>query len=163
MITYLPDKMLSKIAPARKIEKLVSGRLTLNKTVLSFLDDADFISKKNVTKTALKVLKQYKERYETEKDSGSTAAVAKADALNDKKLLVNQVQNTVVWEIHSQIKENYNGEYYIWLPSDAQEPDPEHQLNYGKRFQIGVGEMPGFRIGCRCGMQILVKETELEL
>ncbi len=83
--------------------------------------------------------------------------------MNDKKLLVNRVQNSMVKQIAVSIKEEYLGEFYIWLPSDAMEPDPEHQLKYGKRFQIGKGEMPGDRDGCKCGMDILVKEKELEL
>lgn len=162
-IKYLPNEILRKIAPARKIEKLVTQRLTLNKAVLSFLDDADFISKKTVERTALKTIKQYRERFENEKDGGSTPTEAKEDALADKKLLVNRVQNTVITQIADEIQDQYRGEFYKWLPSDASEPDPLHQLNYGKKFQIGKGEMPGDRDGCRCGMLILVKESKLEL
>jgi hypothetical protein len=66
-------------------------------------------------------------------------------------------------EIAKDIKRNYKGEYYIWLPSDAENPDPFHQLNYGKKFKIGRGEMPGDRYGCRCGMEVLVEETILDV
>lgn len=163
MIKYLPKEMLRKIAPAKKIEKLISNRLTLNKAVLSFLDDVDFISKKTVERTALETLREYKARYQDEKDSGLSAVDAKEEALNQKKLLVNRVQNTVVNQIAGEIKDQYRGEYYKWLPSDANEPDPLHQLKYGRKFQLGKGEMPGDRYGCKCGMQILVSETKLEL
>lgn len=68
-----------------------------------------------------------------------------------------------MFQVAGEIKDRYEGEFYIWLPSDAEEPDPEHQLNYGKKFQVGEGEMPGDRFGCRCGMEILVPETKLDL
>ncbi len=156
MIKYLPTDLLKKIAPAKKIEKLISSRLTINKAALTFIDDLDFMSKKTIERTALKTIKQYKERFKEEPE-------VKQDVLDDKKLLVNRVQNTVVNEIAGEIKDGYRGEYYKWLPSDADVPDPLHQLNYGKKFQIGKGEMPGDRYGCRCGMLILVKESKLDL
>lgn len=163
MIKYLPNEMLRKIAPAKKIEKLVSSRLTLNRAVLSFLDSTDFISKKTVERTALNTIKEYKAKYEEEKDSGTPSDEAKDEATNDNKLLVNRVQNTIVGQIAGEIRDQYSGEYYKWLPSDAIDPDPLHQLNYGRKFQIGKGEMPGDRYGCRCGMQILVDDTKLDL
>lgn len=162
-IKYRPDDMLRKIAPKAKVDKLVSGRLTLNKAVLSQLADADFLSKKALERTALRTLKQYKARYQDEKDSGLSTSEALDEATNDNKLMINRVQNTVVNEVAKEIKDQYRGEYYTWLPSDAVTPDPLHSLNYGKRFQIGKGEMPGDRYGCRCGMAILVDETKLDL
>lgn len=162
-IKYDPREFLKKIAPARKIEKLVTSRLTLNKAVLSLLTDAPFISKPTVERTALRVIKGYREKYQDEKEEGVPADEAKEDALADKKLLVNRVENSIVNQVAEEIKDQYRGEYYKWLPSDADEPDPVHQLNYGQKFQIGKGEMPGDRYGCRCGMAILVKESKLEL
>lgn len=162
-IRYLPDEMLRKLAPKKKVEKLMTSRLNLNRAVLSTLANADFMSKQTLERTALKTIKQYKAAYKEEKEKGTPASEAKEEAINDKKLLVNRVQNSVVYEIAGEIKDQYRGEYYKWLPSDASEPDPLHQLNYGKKFQIGKGEMPGDRYGCRCGMQILVDETKLEL
>jgi hypothetical protein len=76
---------------------------------------------------------------------------------------VARVQNAVVYEIAQDIKDQYRGEFYEWLPSDAETPDPIHQLNYGKKFQMGKGEMPGDRYGCRCGMNVLVSESTLSL
>ncbi len=163
MIKYLPKDLLKKIAPKSKIEKLVSGRLTLNKAVLSFLDPIDFISKESVERVALQTIRQYKDRFEEEKDQGASTEDAKEVAVNDNKLLVNRVQNTIVNQVAGEIKDQYRGEYYKWLPSDALIPDPLHQLKYGKTFQIGKGEMPGDRYGCMCGMQIQVKESKLEL
>lgn len=155
-IVYDPKKMLKQIAPESKIKRLLNKSLTLKKTALSFVDDIDFVSKRSVSRVALKTIKGYQKRVDENPDE-------KADIVSDPRNLINKVQNEVVFQISGEIKDKYSGEYYTWLPSDAEEPDPEHQLNYGKTFRIGEGEMPGERYGCRCGMEIHTKETELEL
>jgi hypothetical protein len=155
-IVYLPNQLLKKIAPKKKIANLVSSNASLKKTALSFVDDIDFIDKKSVSKVALKTIKGYKDRIKDDPD-------LKKNLIKDPAQLVQRVQNEVVLQVSESIKEEYSGEFYIWLPSDADEPDPEHQLKYGKKYKIGVGEMPGERYGCKCGMEILVKETKLDL
>lgn len=119
-------------------------------------DGIDFVSNAQIQRVALNALKVYKARFR-DKD------ISKTKALAGKKLLVQRVQNAIVQSVSSEIKDKYSGEYYKWLPSDAVTPDPLHQLKYGKTFQIGKGEMPGDRYGCRCGMQILVSDTKLAL
>ena len=158
-IKYEPSKLIKQVASKAKVKKLISSRLTFKKAALSFVDAVDFIDKKNVATTALKVIKEYKKRIKNADDKGDERKEIKADP----KLLINRVQNAVILQIKDEIKAKYNGEAYVWLPSDADEPDPEHQLNYGKTFIIGSGEMPGDRIGCRCGMEILTNETKLKL
>lgn len=165
-ITYDPKKMLQKVAPERKVKKLLTKDIDLKKTALSFLSDVDFIDKKAVTSVALKTVRGYQERIAKEQaEAGQKSAGADIEEAIKKNpaLLINRVQNEVVFQISKEIRSAYEGEFYIWLPSDADEPDPEHQANYGKKFMIGDGEMPGERIGCRCGMEILVKEDELKL
>lgn len=156
MITYEPSKILDKLASKKKIKRLVTGSFSLKKSALTFVDSIDGVSKKSVARVALKTIKGYKKRIKEDPS-------IKSDILEDPKQLVQRVQNEVVLSISEEIKDTYHGEQYEWLPSDAEEPDPEHQLNYGKTFTIGEGEMPGERIGCRCGMNILVKETKLDL
>lgn len=155
-ITYDPKKLLQKIAPESKIKKMLSSKVTLKKTALNFVDAVDYIDRKSVSKVALKTIKEYKKRIKADKD-------IKSELLDDPKQLIQRTQNEVLFQVSELIKENYTGEQYEWLPSDAEEPDPEHQLNYGKIFTVGDGEMPGERYGCRCGMNILVKQTQLEL
>ncbi len=155
-IKYDPTKLLSKIAPKKKIKKLLSSRVSLKKTALSFLNDVDFINKKRVTEVALKTIKSYRDRIKDDKS-------LKPDLLDDPAQLIQRVQNEVILQIGAEIKGNYSGEKYEWLPSSAEIPDPEHQLNYGKVFTVGDGEMPGERYGCMCGMNILVKGDKLEL
>ncbi len=155
-IKYQPSKLIRKIAPPEKIENLLRGNLTVNKAALSFVSDIDFLDKKQILDVALKTVKGYRERVKDE-------TVLRGDLLDDPKQLVQRVQNEIILQIKDGIKESYAGESYRWLPSDADEPDPEHQSLYGRVFQVGVGEMPGDRIGCRCGMEILVPETKLEI
>lgn len=163
-IVYDPKQMLKNVAPDAKIKRMVSKRLDFKRAALGFIDEIPFIDKKAVANVALKTLKSYRQRRDAE------AAIKKADGQDlEKELvqspmqLIQRVQNEVIWQVSQEIKSQYNGEQYEWLPSDADEPDPEHQLNYGKIFTIGEGEMPGERIGCKCGMRILVKDSELKL
>lgn len=173
-IYYDPKEMLKKAAPEKKLKRLMTGELTLKKAALSFLSDLDFIDKKEVTRVALETLKSYRERIKkAQPDYSDSAAKAARDAasadeleqeiVDEPKLLIQRVQNEIVFQVSKEISHTYYGEKYEWLPSDAEEPDPEHQLKYGKVFTIGEGEMPGERYGCKCGMRILVRENSLEL
>jgi len=162
-IKYLPQTLIKKMLKRKRIEKLVSRDLSLNRAALQVLENASVLSKETLETVALKVIKGYKKRYKKELNKGLLKGEAIEDAINGKKQLIQRVQNASVYEIAQEIKIQYRGEFYEWLPSDADEPDPEHQLNYGKIFQLGVGEMPGDRYGCKCGMNILVDETRLNL
>lgn len=156
MIKYQPDKLLEKMAPASKIKKMMTKGVSLKRAALGFLDDSEVISKKSVADVALKTLKSYRERIDADSE-------VKDEIRNDPKLLINRVQNEIVMQISNEIKSKYTGEKYRWLPSDADEPDPEHQAKYGEIFTVGDGEMPGERYGCRCGMEILTEDEKLEL
>jgi hypothetical protein len=138
------------------VKRLIGTDLNFKKALLSMFDGIDFISTKQIQRVALNALKVYQARYKSED-------ISKTKALAGKKLLVQRVQNAIVQSLSGEIRSKYSGEYYKWLPSDALTPDPLHQLKYGKTFQIGKGEMPGDRYGCRCGMQILVSDTKLDL
>jgi hypothetical protein len=156
VIKYDPSRLLSRIAPQGKIKKLISRKLTVKKAALSFLDDLDFVNKAEITRLILKVIKNYEDRIDDEPG-------LKDKLLKNPALLIQRVQSAIVTQVTEEIRDKYRGEYYVWLPSDADEPDPEHQLKYGKKYQVGVGEMPGDRFGCRCGMEILVDEKQLKL
>ena len=155
-IKYEPSKLLRKVAPDAKIENLVSSRLTLKRAALSFTNQLDFLDKESISRVAMKTLKGYKARVKEDPD-------LKGDLLSDPAQLIQRVQNEIVLQVAGELKDRYAGELYTWLPSDAEEPDPEHQLNYGKTFVVGEGEMPGDRFGCRCGMEIKVKDSSLSL
>lgn len=162
--------MLRKIAPKAKIERMLKSGVTLKKTALNFIDSVDFIDKKAVAEVALKTVKSYQQRVakavvDADFDKSAGAAI-KSEILDDPKLLIQRVQNEVILQVHDKIKEKYAGERARWLPSDADEPRPEHQANYGKIYIIGEGidgVEPGDEIGCKCGVEILVNETQLKL
>lgn len=138
---------------------MVRGNLTAKKTALTYIDRADFIDKAAVVDVALRVLERYKERVKEDRD-------LKPELLDDPKQLIQRVENAVVYQVKEKIQEKYKGQRAIWLPSSANEPDPEHQLNYGVEYTIGEGingEEPNDREGCQCGVEILVTETELDL
>ncbi len=151
------------MAPEKLIKRLAKKDLTINRAALTTLEEMSVLSKKTLTNVALKVIKSYKRRFKAEIQDGESKTGALATATNDDALLIARVQNTVIQEVAAEINDQYRGEFYEWLPSDAETPDAIHQLNYGKTFQIGAGEQPGDRYGCRCGMNILVNETRLNL
>lgn len=162
-VKYEPRKVLKKMAAPELIENLVTKRLTVNRTALKMLDATGILPKKELERIALKVIKEYKERYKFEKAGGATNAEAFEDATRDSALMITRIQQATLQEITATIKDNYRGEYYEWLPSSAKKPDAEHMKKYGKKYMLGKGEAPGDRIGCQCGMRILVKSNRLNL
>lgn len=165
-ITFEPEKILRRMGSKKTVKKLATRDLSLNQMVVGSLADADILSKGTLETIALKVLKTWKKRKREALAEGVSVKTATEIAVNGKKLMVQRVQNAAMREISLELKDQYRGEFAEWLPSNAVNPDPIHQLNYGKRFQIGVGingEQPGERFGCQCGMRILVKEDTLSL
>lgn len=167
-IIFDPKAMLKKLAPEAKIKRMISSGVTLKKAALSFVD-TDLIDKKSVADVALKTIRGYQERIakaQAESGEKSSGDPIEAEILADPKQLIQRVQNEMIFQIHQKIQETYAGETGVWLPSDADEPRPEHQLNYGKEYIIGQGIdgiEPGDEPGCMCGVEIKVKQTSLEL
>lgn len=164
-ITYKPKKLLEIAAPDNVIEKLVTQRLTVNRATLNMINRASnyIVGRNKLESIAVKVIRGYKAKEKLLIKAGQTLASAFDDAVNQNKLLVQRVKQSLVHEITDSIKKNYNGEFYVWLPSSAEVPDEEHMKNYGDTFQLGVGESPGDRFGCQCGMKILVDGSKLNL
>lgn len=162
-IKYQPKNVLRKMASKKSVKNLVKKDLDVRKAALNAIDETGILSKKELEKVALRVLKDYRKRVERMQEAGYTKAEAIAELASDPKLLIQRVQNATVHKITQELQKKYRGEYYIWLPSTAAVPDPDHMKKYGKRYQIGRGEMPGDRFGCQCGMEILVPEKRLKL
>lgn len=165
MAIFDPSSMLKKIAPPAKIKRMVSSRMGVKRTALAIVDAAaeteiGLINKKKVLDVALKTVAGYQKRIE---DAASTAV--RDLILDDPKQLIQRVQNEFVFQAQQKIQSQYKGQRARWLPSSADEPDPEHQKNYGKEYTIGEGidgEEPGDRFGCKCGVEI-INETSIEL
>lgn len=169
-IIFDPRSMLKKIASPRKIEKMISKKVTVKRAALGFLDDVEGIDKSQVLDVALKTVNSYQQRIaKAQVDAGfekEAGTVIKDQILDDPKLLIQRVQNDLIWQMHEGIKRNYAGQRARWLPSDADDPRPEHQLNYGKEYIIGEGidgVEPGDEPGCKCGVEILDENGPLDL
>lgn len=163
MITVNPDQLLARYAPVRRIERLITEGFSVNKAILSAFADIDFIEPKKLQELILKAQKHYKQKYSMLRRAGETIKDSKKEAFAGKKLLVNRVQSLVLFSIAGEVKEKYKGERYRWLPSESDEPRPEHQLKYGKTYRVGVGVMPMEEHNCKCGMEILTDDEKLTL
>ena len=170
-IIFDPTKMLRRIAPKAKIKRMVSGRLGLKRSILANIGTDEIpIDNGTLSKVARKTLLGYKERIAAavvqNKFEKAAGTEVKEVILDDPKQLIQRVQNEVVYQVHQGIKDKYAGMRARWLPSDADEPRPEHQANYGKVYIIGEGidgVEPGDEYGCKCGVEILTDETKLDL
>lgn len=170
-IRFYPVDMLKRVAPKAKIRRMVSSRMGLKRTILANLGtDQIPVDNGTLAKVARKTLLGYKERIAkavVDANFQKAAGTEEREAiLDDPKQLIQRVQNEVVYQVHQGIKEKYAGQRARWLPSDADEPRPEHQANYGKVYIIGEGidgVEPGDEYGCKCGVEILTDETKLDL
>ena len=159
-IIYDPNKMIDSLLPDSRIKKLVDSDLNFKRKALVFLKQFKYIKTSDISQLVLMVIRDYKSNAAI--SASSTESVIGEYARNPKRL-AQVVQNAVVWRTTQQIQKKYKGQKYRWLPSSATEPDPLHQLRYGKIYIVGRGEMPQDRYGCKCGMELLVDETELNL
>lgn len=156
-----PSAWLNKVFP-KGIEEsgLLTDGLDIKKRYLKALVRASGISGRKITAEVYKTVEFYAEKEEALKAAGERAF--KAEALNGQALLTQRLKNFLVYSEVQEQKKRHKGRMYRWLPSSAAEPDPEHQLLYGKIFCEGTGDkdgyMPGERWGCQCGMEWLEDE-----
>lgn len=140
--------------------KILNSELALKKTILQSILKATTLKKREVDASVYKVVDNYEKKMKNLKEEGVRAF--RSEALNNEVLLKDRLENLVLWNEVQNLKEEHEGEYYRWLPSSAETPDPEHQLLYGKIFKVGEGDkdgnMPAERYGCKCAMEILTPE-----
>lgn len=158
MEIFYPDRFLKSILPRSFYKaELTSRGFSLKREAKRYLQKAVVIGGAELEETIENTLDQYAEK----------ALDLRADrvkgffkhAVNEDALLRNRIEGTLIFAQVENLKKEHKGEMYEWLPSDAEEPDPEHQLLYGKVFKVGEGDsngnMPGERFGCRCGIKFL--------
>ena len=153
-----PQMWLKRVFP-KGIEKsgLLNDKLEIKKTYIKALVRATAVSQRKLTQEIYKTVDFYLEKEARLKSQGVKSF--KQEALNGQALLTERIKNFLVYcEVQEQ-KKAHKGRMYRWLPSSAKEPDPEHQLLYGKVFDEGEGDkeghMPGERWGCQCGIEWL--------
>ncbi len=158
---FLPDAWLKRVLP-KGFEKngLLNEKLEIKKTYLKALVKATAATGKQITAEAYKTVDFYLEKEARLKADGVRAF--KQEALNGQALLKERIKNFLVYNEVQEQKRTHKGRMYRWLPSNAETPDPEHQLLYGKIFREGQGDkegnMPGERWGCQCGIEWLDDE-----
>lgn len=162
-IRYEPKKILKRLAKKSKVEDLVTEKLTVNRAALNAIEASGIVGKKKLEAVAIKVIRDYREQAKELENQGLTKAESREEVLENKKLLVQRVRLATVAAVTKEVQKQFRGEFYTWLPSSAATPREEHKKKYGKRFQIGKGEMPGDALNCQCGMEIHVKESRLKL
>lgn len=161
---FYPDEFLRKALGKGFFKKrILNTNLDLKKAQIAAILKSDIVSvsKKDLTKTINGVIDEYDTKLGKQKVG---AKDLKRQIYEDQALLRNRIAGLVVYNEVIKIKEEHQGQYYRWLPSDAENPDPLHSLLYGKVFKIGEGDdegnMPGERYGCKCGMEILTKKEK---
>lgn len=163
---FNPNRFLRLVFPKDFFKgKILNSDLELKQLTLQAILKATTLTKRKVEATVYKVVDNYEKKIQTLKKEGVRAY--KAEALNNEVLLKDRLENLVLWNEVQNLKEEHEGEFYRWLPSSAETPDPEHQLLYGKIFKVGEGDkegnMPAERYGCKCGMEILTADEATEL
>lgn len=143
--------------------KILNSEMELKQEMLRALLKSAGVSKRDVSATVYKVVDFYNKKIKELKKEGEKSY--KKKALNGEVLLKNRLENLVLWNEVQNMKKEHEGQFYRWLPSSAKEPDPEHQLLYGKIFKVGEGDkdgnMPSERFGCKCGIEFLSDKKEV--
>lgn len=156
-----PSAWLERVFP-KGIEKtgLLTDGLDIKKRYLKALVRATGQSGRKITAEVYKTVEFYAEKEAALKAAGERAF--KQEALNGQALLTSRLKNFLVYSEVQEQRKRHKGKLYRWLPSSAENPDPEHQLLYGKIFREGEGDehnnMPGERWGCQCGIEWLDDE-----
>lgn len=164
MTTFYPDKFKKQALPKGFFSKdlLTKKNLTLKQNAMQALLISTGLDKKDLGATVAGVVDIYQNKVDDLLDNGLPKAKAALIAKGNESLLRQRIENLVVFGEVQRLKKDNKGKFYKWLPSGAQEPDPEHQLLYGKIFKVGEGDsngnMPAERYGCQCGMEILDAE-----
>ena len=166
MEIFDPTKFLSLVFGKDFFKgRLLNSELELKQLALQSILKATSLSKREVEATIYKVVDKYEEKMKKLKKEKVKAF--RKMALNNEVLLKERLEGLIVWNEVQEIKKENKGGFYRWLPSSSKEPDPEHQLLYGKIFKIGEGDkhgnMPCERYGCKCGMQLLTEKEAKEL
>ena len=161
MAKIFPETILKKSLPKDFFDGdlLKKKNLTLKQNAMQALILATSFSKREINSTVAKVADIYQRKIDDLSDEGIPKAKASVIAKSGEKLLKQRIAGLVIYDAVQQIKAENEDDFYEWLPSSSDTPDPEHQLLYGTINKIGEGDkegnMPMERFGCNCGMRII--------
>ncbi len=161
MAKIYPNTILKKALPDGFFDEdlLTKKNLSLKQKAMQALILGTQASKRDINHLVLGVATIYQNKIDDLTDGGVPKAKASVMAKDGEKLLQQRITSLVLYSEVQSIKKDNEGEKYRWLPSSSENPDPEHQLLYGKVFDVGEGDsegnMPMERWGCNCGMETL--------
>lgn len=147
MIT--PANIVKRIPASLRRSAVFTERGTINKHILAAIQSLPEFAGIGSQDIILML-----ERYRFTHRTRIAEAVAKSPTLED--VVSNGVQHAYVEKIKTDAKKS--DKLCRWVPSTAQNPDPTHQRNYGKIFQLSKGirgEIPGERYGCKCSFVVV--------
>lgn len=161
MTKIYPQTILKKALPDGFFDEdlLNKKNLSLKQNAMQALILGTTATKREINASVAKVADIYQRKIDDLREEGLPKAKASVIAKDGEKLLKQRIAGIVLFDAVQQIKSDNEGEKYRWLPSSSENPDPQHQLLYGKVFDVGEGDdegnMPMERYGCNCGMEIL--------
>ena len=118
----------------------------LKKTALATLRKARVLRDSNAIKTIQELVRLAKKRAWGNVDKKITTSltnIIKQDLIEEVKDYANATNKPVMAE---------------WIASSSDNPDPDHEKNYGEIFDINEGingELPGERYGCQCSFRLI--------
>ena len=140
---------------------LVRAQLTAISTASAVLGTQTFTTSDGKTETT--TLK--KNVYKTIHRLHASANKKNIDfAANVKNTVYNTVQFAIMEKVEAIPTKQKQETVIRWTPSQAEEADPFHALNYGKTMTLDAALKKGLgtRYGCQCGMIILNAPEEVE-
>ena len=161
MAKIFPETILKKSLPKDFFDGdlLKKKNLTLKQNAMQALILATSFSKREINSTVAKVADIYQRKIDDLSDEGIPKAKASVIAKSGEKLLKQRIAGLVIFDAVQNIKAENEDDFYEWLPSSSDTPDPEHQLLYGQIKKVGEGDkegnMPMERYGCNCGLRII--------
>lgn len=155
---FLPDVFLKKALPKNFWERgLLTRDVNPKQTIIKAVVTSTAVTKRELDGTYRRAIEFYDNKIEKLKDEG--VRKYKSEALHGERLLRARIHQLIIYNEVQELKKEHKGKRYRWLPSGAHHPEPEHQLLYGKVFNVGEGDkdgnMPGERWGCQCGIEWL--------
>lgn len=159
-LMFDPKEYLKKVLPKDfERKKILNNKIDVKREVLSSLTQAKAVNGREIKSSIYNTVEHYKHKYDELRAQGLSVKGAVQEATGDEALLRQRIYSTLIYDEVQELKQQYAGWDYKWLPSEAENPDPEHQLLYGKIFKVGRGDkngfMPGERWGCRCGIEFI--------
>lgn len=152
---FYPRDYAKKVLPKGFWRRtLTNNKFGMKRQSLKALTTARAIDGRAIKETIYNTLEEYELKYRALRKEGVSSHDAFSEAVNDEALLKQRIENAVVYDKVQDLRVKYKGKRFRWLPSGAKVPRAEHQLKYGKIYNVDdVEYLPGEEWGCDCGAE----------